>query len=148
MADCCCPVCTGTVMADCCCPVCTGTVTADCCCPVCTGTVTADCCCQACTGTVTADCCCPGGMNFVFPTVPCHRTAHRVSPCTLLLAHSVPVQMKNKKDGNLRALVAGRSLFRLLLSGTTFLLTSDTAVLSYGSKLLLKLFSLLLPTLS
>ena len=34
------------------------------------------------------------------------------------------------QDGNLRALVTGRSLFRLPLSGTTFLLTSDTAVLS------------------
>ena len=47
-------------------------------------------------------------------------------------------------DRNLRALVAGRSLFRRPLSGTTFLLTSDTAVLSHSSKLL----SLLLPTLS
>ena len=49
---------------------------------------------------------------------------------------------------NLKALVTGRSLFRLLLSGATFLLTSDTAVLSHSSKLLLKLFSLLLPILS
>ena len=48
------------------------------------------------------------------------------------------------KDENLRALVTGRSLFRLPLSGTTFLLTSDTAVLSHTSKLLLKPFSLLL----
>ena len=39
-------------------------------------------------------------------------------------------------------------LFRLPLSGTTFLLTSDTTVLSHRSKLLLKHFSLLLPTLS
>ena len=37
---------------------------------------------------------------------------------------------------------------RLLLSGTTFLLTSNTAILSHSSKLLLKPFSLLLPTLT
>ena len=42
----------------------------------------------------------------------------------------------------------GRSLYRLPLSGTTFLLTSDTAVLSHSSKLLAKLFSSLQPTLS
>ena len=41
---------------------------------------------------------------------------------------------------SLRALVTGHSLFRLPLSGATFLLTSDTAVLSHSSKLLLKLF--------
>ena len=52
------------------------------------------------------------------------------------------------QDGNLGALVTGRSLFRLPLSGTTFLLTPDTAVLYHSSKLLLKPFSLLLPTLS
>ena len=79
--------------------------------------------------------------------VPCHHTCHRVSLYTLLLAHSVPVQMKKNyflcKDGNLRALVTGRSLFRLPLSGTTFLLTSDyTAVLSHSSKLLSKPASL------
>ena len=51
-------------------------------------------------------------------------------------------------DENLRALVAGRSLFRLPLSGTTFSLTSDTAVLSHSSELLLRHFSLLLPSLS
>ena len=83
--------------------------------------------------------------------VPCHHTCPRVSLYTLLLAHSVPVQMGEKiflvQDKNLRALVTGRSLFRLPLSGTTFLLTSDIAVLSHSSKLLLKLFSLLLPTL-
>ena len=50
--------------------------------------------------------------------------------------------------GNLQALVTGRSLFRLPLSGTTFLLTSDTAVLSHSSELFLKPLSLLLPTLS
>ena len=37
-------------------------------------------------------------------------------------------------------------LFRLPLSGTNFLLTSDTAILSHRSKLLLKHFFLLLPT--
>ena len=78
-----------------------------------------------------------------------------VSLSYALLAHSVPVQMREEKklclvqDGNLRALVTGRSLFWLPLSGTTFLLiTSDTAVLSHSSQLLLKPFSLLLPTLS
>ena len=35
------------------------------------------------------------------------------------------------QDGNLRALVTDRSLFRLPLSGTTFLLTSDTAILFF-----------------
>ena len=40
------------------------------------------------------------------------------------------------------------SVQKLPLSGTTFPVTSDTAVLSHGSKLLLKLLSLLLPTLS
>ena len=75
--------------------------------------------------------------------------SHHVSLHTFL-AHSVPVQMKKLllvQDGNLKALVTGRSLFRLPLSGTTFLLTSDTAVLSHSSKLLLKHLSLLLPTL-
>ena len=52
------------------------------------------------------------------------------------------------QDGNLRALVTGRSLFRLPLSRTTFLLTSDSVVLSHSSKRLLNHFSLLLPTLS
>ena len=83
--------------------------------------------------------------------VPCHHTCRRVSPHTLLLAFSIPVQMKKLflvQYGNVRALVTGRSLFRLPLSGTTFLLTSDTAVLSRSSKLLFKPFSLLLPTLS
>ena len=51
-------------------------------------------------------------------------------------------------DGNFGALVARHSLFGFPLSGTTFLLTSDTAVLSHSSKLLLKTFSSLLLTLS
>ena len=46
------------------------------------------------------------------------------------------------------ALATEHSLFRLPLSGTSFLFTSDTAVLSHSSKLLLKTFCLLLPTLS
>ena len=53
--------------------------------------------------------------------------------------------------GNVRALVTGRSLFRLPLSGTTFLLTSNTAVLSHSSKLLSNLsldFCLLLAALT
>ena len=53
------------------------------------------------------------------------------------------------QDGNLRALVAGRSLFRLPLSGAiTYLLTSDTAVLCQSSTLLSNVFSFLLPTLN
>ena len=43
----------------------------------------------------------------------------------------------------LRTLVSGRSVFRLLLSGTTFLLTSDTAVLSHSLNILLRPSSLL-----
>ena len=68
---------------------------------------------------------------------------------TLLLALSVLVQLKNflVQDETLRALVTGRSLFRLPLSGTAFLLTPDTAVLSHSSEFLLKPFSVLLPTL-
>ena len=68
---------------------------------------------------------------------------------TLLLALSVLVQLKNflVQDETLRALVTGRSLFKLPLSGTTFLLTPDTAVLSHSSEFLLKPFSVLLPTL-
>ena len=73
-----------------------------------------------------------------------------------LCIHSMsytPFQFRLRKfvlvqDGNLRALVTGRSLFRFPFSGTTFLLTSDTAILSHSSKLLSKLFSLLLPTLN
>ena len=52
------------------------------------------------------------------------------------------------QDGNLRALVTGRSLFWLPLSGTTFLLTSHIAVRSHSSKRLLEHFSLLLPALN
>ena len=44
------------------------------------------------------------------------------------------------QNSNLRALVTGLSPFRLPLSGTTFLLAYDTAVLSHSSKLLLKPF--------
>ena len=85
--------------------------------------------------------------------VPRHHTCRRVSllytPRTLRSSSDG----KNKtlflvQDGNLRALVAGRSLLRLPLSGTTFLLTSDTAVLSHSSTLLSNLFSLLLPALN
>ena len=52
------------------------------------------------------------------------------------------------QDGDLKVVVTGRSLFRLSLSGTTFLLTSSTAVHSHSSELLFKLFSLFLPALS
>ena len=51
-------------------------------------------------------------------------------------------------NGNSRALVTGRSLFRRHLSGTTFLATSDTAVPSHSSRLLLKPSSSLLSSLS
>ena len=43
------------------------------------------------------------------------------------------------QDGHLKALVIGRFLFWLPLSGTTFLLSSDTAVLSHSSEFLLNL---------
>ena len=82
-----------------------------------------------------------------------HHTCHYVSlysiytpSCTLHSSSGEKLFLV--KDENLRALVTGRSLFRLPLSGTTSLLTSDTAVLSHTSKLLLKPFSLLLHTLS
>ena len=64
---------------------------------------------------------------------------------------SVPVQMK-KNLSCARWKLKGFSYWsfsvRLPLSGTTFLLTSNTAILSHSSKLLLKPFSLLQPTLS
>ena len=83
--------------------------------------------------------------------VPCHHTCHRVFLYALCLAHSIPVQVKKRffvQGGNLSTLFTGHSLFRLPLSGTTFLLTPNTAVLSHSSELLLKLFSLFLPTLT
>ena len=51
--------------------------------------------------------------------VPCHHTCRRVSLYTLLLTHSVPVQMKAlflMQDGSLRVLVIRRFLLRLSLS--------------------------------
>ena len=79
--------------------------------------------------------------------VPCHHTFHHVSLYTLLLGLSVPVRMEKKlflvQDGNFRALVTGHSPFRFPLSGTTFLLTSDTAVLSHISLNLSLYFCLL-----
>ena len=92
-------------------------------------------------------------VGFLILMVPRHHTCRRVSllytPRTLRSSSDG----KNKtlflvQDGNLRALVAGRSLLRLPLSGTIFLLTSDTAVLSHSSTLLSNLFSLLLPALN
>ena len=83
--------------------------------------------------------------------VPCHHTCHHVFLYALLLARFIPVQVKKLflvQGGNLSTLATGHSLFRLPLSGTTFLLTSNTAVLSHSSELLLKLFSLFLPTLT
>ena len=50
-------------------------------------------------------------------------------------------------SGNSRVLVTGRSLFRLPLSGTTVLLTPDTAVL-FQFKAPLNFFSWVLPSLS
>ena len=64
---------------------------------------------------------------------------------------SIPVQMKKLflvQDANLRALVTSHSLFRLPLSRTTCVLTSDTAVLPHSLKLLIKHLFLMLPTLS
>ena len=71
-------------------------------------------------------------------------------PCT----HS-PFQFRGGKkqvcpvqNGNSRALVTGRSLFRCLLSGTVFIPTSDTVAPSHSSKLPLRPSSSLLPSSS
>ena len=83
--------------------------------------------------------------------VPCHHNCHPASLCTFHLVLPAPVVMtklSHVQDGNSRALVTGRSVFRRPLSGTNFLPTSDTAVPSHSSKLLLKPSSLLLPSLS
>ena len=64
--------------------------------------------------------------------VPCHHTCHPVSLCTLssTLRFSTDEKTKQTKnanklflgqDGNFRALVTGRSLSWLLLSGTTYI---------------------------
>ena len=78
--------------------------------------------------------------------VPCHHTCHHVSVYTPSQAlHSSSDEKENNsfvQDENLRFLVTSHSLFRLPLSRTTFLLTSNTAVLSHSSKLLLKPFPL------
>ena len=61
------------------------------------------------------------------------------------LVLSVPVLLKIKipvQAGSSVALVTGRSQFRRPLFGTIFLPTSDTAVPSYSSELLLKLYAL------
>ena len=92
--------------------------------------------------------------------VSCHHTCHRASLCTLHLVLSVPVLMWvcvweggeedsfSVQDGNSRALVTGRSLFRRPLSGTTLLSTSDTTFICHSSQLLLKPTSAHLPFLS
>ena len=83
--------------------------------------------------------------------VPCRHTCHHVSMYSFLdslFQFRWVFVVVVAQDGNLRALVTSLSLLRLPLSGTTFLLTSDTAVLSHSSWLLLEPFALLLPTLS
>ena len=88
-------------------------------------------------------------LPFVSLMVPCHHICHPVSLCTLHLVHSVPVPMKKLfpvQNGNSRALVTGRSLFRCLLSGTVFIPTSDTVAPSHSSKLPLRPSSSLLPS--
>ena len=72
--------------------------------------------------------------HLCFPILWLHPATIPVimSLCALCLILSVLVLKKDfhVRDGSLRALVTGRSLFKLSLSGTTFLLTTDTAVLS------------------
>ena len=84
--------------------------------------------------------------------VPCHHICHPVSLCTLHFILSIPVPMEKNlfpvQNGNSRALVTGRFLFRRPLSGTVFLPTSDTVALSHSLKLLLRPSSSLLPSLS
>ena len=83
--------------------------------------------------------------------VPCRHTCHHVSMYSFLdslFQFRWVFVVVVAQDGNLRALVTSLSLLRLPLSGTTFLLTSDTAVLSHSSWFLLEPFALLLPTLS
>ena len=85
---------------------------------------------------------------FLHGTLPsCHPVI--LCLCTHHLVLSVPERMKkilSVQDSNSRALVTGRSVYCLPLSGTTFLPTSDTAVPSHSSKLHLKPFSPLLPS--
>ena len=87
-----------------------------------------------------------------FQVVPCHHISfiyHPVSLRTLHLVLSIPVLMKKLfpvQNGNSRALVTGRSLFRRPLSGTVFLPTSDTDAPSHSSKLPLGPSSSLLPS--
>ena len=108
-------------------------------------------------------------MLSVSLIVPCHHTCQLAYLCTLHLVLYVSnlkkkkkKQNKNKKNkkqkkqqqqqtiscGKSSSLVTGRSLFKSPLSQTNFLSTSDTAVPSHNSKLLLKSSSSLLPSLS
>ena len=83
-------------------------------------------------------------LPFVSLMVTCHHICHPVSLCTPHLALSVPVQMKklfSVQNGNSRALVTNRSMFRCPLSGTVFL----RAPPSHSSKLLLRPSSSLQP---
>ena len=66
---------------------------------------------------------------FVSLMVPCHHTCHHVSVYTPshALSSSSDEKLFLVQDGNLRALVTSHSLFWLPLSGTTFLLTPETA---------------------
>ena len=95
--------------------------------------------------------------------VPCHHTCHHVSLCTPCLVHSVPVQMIWRKQQQqqqqqqqnrsfickteIKILVTGRSLFRLLLSGTTFLLTIALCRFKTPLKILSLYFCVLWATL-
>ena len=98
--------------------------------------------------------------------VPCHHTCHRATLCTLRLPLSVPAQTCvcvcvcvcgcvcwGGGGVFLKCAIETSGLWlplvlcaRLPLSGATFLLTSDIAVLSHSSKLHLKHLSLFLPT--
>ena len=91
---------------------------------------------------------------FFFRALKIERFASIIPVIMSLCIHSfshTPFQFWGKKTSFLcktetRGLVTCRSLFRLPLSGTIFLLTSDTAVLSQSHSS--KLLCLLLPTLS
>ena len=71
--------------------------------------------------------------TFTFRFFDCAVPPYGVSSCLCPVYTSARTLFRWKvflvQNGNLRALVTGRSRFRLPLSGRTFLLISDTAVL-------------------
>ena len=86
-----------------------------------------------------------------FLMAPCHCTCHRVSLHTLLLAHSVPVQMIKlflAQAGILRALVTCRSLFKRPACLEQPSWSHPTLQFFHISKIFFDTVSLLRPTLS